>query len=159
MQGIHLKVKVYPLRILWAGPSCAVRAGRNPLHASALPGDRLSSPPRQVQALIYLQLSIGGQATIFVARTRSFFFSQAPGRPLLLSFVFAQIVSTLLTVYVRGFLNPLIGLGMNCGTGEALAKASLPYSRRPRLVCVIRRHPGSGLPVHPRHTLHCVALV
>jgi len=75
----------------------------------------------QVQALIYLQLSIGGQATIFVARTRSFFFSQAPGRPLAVSFVFAQIVSTLLCVYVQGFLNPLIGLGMDCGDEQHLA--------------------------------------
>lgn len=68
----------------------------------------------QVQALIYLQLSIGGQATIFVARTSGLFFTQAPGVPLLFAFIFAQIVSTVLTVYVTSGLSPMIGLGMDC---------------------------------------------
>ena len=45
----------------------------------------------QVQALIYLQLSIGGQATIFVARTTSYFFTEAPGCPLFMAFIFAQV--------------------------------------------------------------------
>ena len=68
----------------------------------------------QVQALIYLQLSIGGQATIFVARTTSFFFTETPGCPLMTAFIFAQVVSTVLTVFVTSGLSPMIGLGMNC---------------------------------------------
>lgn len=68
----------------------------------------------QVQALIYLQLSIGGQATIFVARTASYCFSETPGLPLLAAFIFAQVVSTLLTVFVTSGLSPMIGLGMDC---------------------------------------------
>ena len=71
----------------------------------------------QVQALIYLQLSIGGQATIFVARTASYCFSETPGLPLLAAFVFAQVVSTLLTVFVTSGLSPMIGLGMDCTGG------------------------------------------
>eukprot|EP00908_Phaeocystis_cordata_P009227 Transcript_1997.p1 GENE.Transcript_1997~~Transcript_1997.p1 ORF type:complete len:708 (+),score=375.01 Transcript_1997:1080-3203(+) len=66
----------------------------------------------QVKAYIYLQLSIGGQATIFVARTRGFFFSQPPGAPLACAFAVAQTVSTLLTVYVGPGLQPMEGLGV-----------------------------------------------
>ena len=66
----------------------------------------------QTQALIYLQLSISGQATIFVARTRSFFFTQPPGAPLACAFVVAQTISTLLTVYVSAGLEPMEGLGV-----------------------------------------------
>ena len=68
----------------------------------------------QVQALIYLQLSIGGQATIFAARTRSFFFMQRPGTALMIAFVVAQTVSTFVVIYSGGNLSPMIGLGMNC---------------------------------------------
>ena len=68
----------------------------------------------QIQALIYLQLSIGGQATIFVARTKSFFFSEMPGTLLFCAFWLAQLASTLICVYVTSGLSPMIGLGMNC---------------------------------------------
>lgn len=71
----------------------------------------------QVQALIYLQLSLSGQLTVFSARTRGWFFSRAPGRPLVLAFFVAQLCSTILAVYPLGELQPMLGLACSGSNG------------------------------------------
>jgi H+-transporting ATPase len=71
----------------------------------------------QVQALIYLQLSLSGQLTVFSARTRSWFFTRAPGRPLVIAFFIAQVASTLLAVYPLGELQPMLGLACSGADG------------------------------------------
>ena len=80
----------------------------------------------QVQALIYLQLSIGGQATIFVARTRSFFFTQRPGALLFTAFCVAQTISTLICVFLGYQLSPMIGLGMKCDLTQVDPVSGIP---------------------------------
>ncbi len=51
-----------------------------------------------IQSLIYLKLSVAGQLTIFVTRTRGPFWSIPPARPLLAATAGAQTVATLIAV-------------------------------------------------------------
>jgi H+-transporting ATPase len=83
----------------------------------------------QVQALIYLQLSLSGQLTVFSARTRGWFFSRMPGMPLVFAFVAAQTCSTLLAIYPLGELQPMLGLACSGPDGECKPPA---YSINPR---------------------------
>jgi H+-transporting ATPase len=52
-----------------------------------------------IQSLIYLKLSVAGQLTIFLTRTRGPFWSIRPGRLLLSAVVVAQTIATLVAVY------------------------------------------------------------
>lgn len=52
-----------------------------------------------IRTLIYLKLSVSGHLTIFVARTRSPFWSSRPSPVLFWAVVATQIVATLITVY------------------------------------------------------------
>lgn len=59
-----------------------------------------------IRTMIYLNLSIGGHLTVFVARTRGPFWSVKPARILLFAVIGTQVIATLIAVY--GFLmNPL----------------------------------------------------
>jgi H+-transporting ATPase len=60
-----------------------------------------------VRTLVYLNLSIGGHLTVFVARTRGRFWSTKPATILLLAVIGTQIVATLIAVY--GFLMTPLG--------------------------------------------------
>ncbi len=60
-----------------------------------------------VQTLVYLNLSVGGHLTLFVARTRRRFWSITPSWILLVAVVGTQIIATLIAVY--GFLMAPIG--------------------------------------------------
>ena len=60
-----------------------------------------------LQSFMYLQLSVAGHLTIFIARTRGHFWSYPPGKLLVGAVVGTQIVATLIAVY--GFLIPPIG--------------------------------------------------
>jgi H+-transporting ATPase len=60
-----------------------------------------------VRTLVYLNLSIGGHLTVFVARTRGRFWSAKPARILLLAVIGTQIVATFIAVY--GFLMTPLG--------------------------------------------------
>ena len=62
-----------------------------------------------IQSLMYLKLSVAGQLTIFLTRTRGPFWSIAPGRPLLIAVICAQSIATLVTVY--GIFMAPIGWG------------------------------------------------
>jgi len=49
--------------------------------------------------VVYHVLSVGGQLTVFVARTKHSFWSRRPGYTLLTACVFAQVCATFLSVY------------------------------------------------------------
>lgn len=63
----------------------------------------------QIKSLIFFALSLGGQSTVFAARTRSFFFSRRPGKLLASAYLFAQIVSLILSLVwpLGGGLEPV----------------------------------------------------
>lgn len=60
-----------------------------------------------LQSFIYLKLSLAGQLTVFVARTRGHFWSVRPSLPLLVAVIATQTVATFIVVY--GFLLPAMG--------------------------------------------------
>jgi H+-transporting ATPase len=60
-----------------------------------------------LRTLVYLNLSIGGHLTLFVARTRGQFWTISPARILLAAVVGTQIVATFIAVY--GFLMTPLG--------------------------------------------------
>lgn len=60
-----------------------------------------------LQSFIYLKLSLAGQLTVFVARTRSHFWTVKPSRSLLLAVIVTQVTATFIVVY--GFLLPAMG--------------------------------------------------
>ncbi len=60
-----------------------------------------------LQSFIYLKLSVAGQLTVFVARTKGHFWTVKPAKPLLIAVILTQTVATLITVY--GFLLPAMG--------------------------------------------------
>jgi H+-transporting ATPase len=55
-----------------------------------------------IQTLMYLKLSVAGQLTIYITRTRGPFWTIKPARILLLATGFAQTVATLIAVYGLG---------------------------------------------------------
>jgi H+-transporting ATPase len=60
-----------------------------------------------IMTMIYLNLSIGGHLTVFVARTRGPFWSVKPARILLLAVIGTQVIATFIAVY--GFLMTPLG--------------------------------------------------
>lgn len=70
-------------------------------------GDRVFHLDRpHIQTLMYLMLSVAGQMTIFLTRTRGHFWSIRPSRILLLAVFSAQILAILISVYGI-FMEPL----------------------------------------------------
>jgi H+-transporting ATPase len=62
-----------------------------------------------LQSFIYLKLSVAGQLTVFVARTKGHFWSVRPARQLLAAVIGTQSIAVLITVY--GILLPAMGWG------------------------------------------------
>ncbi|MHC1631111.1 MAG: plasma-membrane proton-efflux P-type ATPase [Methanotrichaceae archaeon] len=60
-----------------------------------------------IQSFIYLKLSVAGQMTLLVARTRGPFWTVKPAKTLLLAIACTQIIATLIVVY--GIILPPIG--------------------------------------------------
>ena len=60
-----------------------------------------------LQSFIYLKLSVAGHLTVFVARTKSHFWSIKPALPLFLAVIITQTIATFIVVY--GFLMPAMG--------------------------------------------------
>ncbi len=60
-----------------------------------------------LQSFIYLKLSVAGHMTLFVTRTRGYFWSKRPATALLLATIGTQIIATLIVVY--GIILPPIG--------------------------------------------------
>ncbi|KAL0847000.1 hypothetical protein Bca101_020246 [Brassica carinata] len=69
----------------------------------------------ELMAALYLQVSIISQALIFVTRSRSWSFVERPGFLLLIAFVIAQLVATLIAVYANWGFARILG----CGWGWA----------------------------------------
>jgi len=67
--------------------------------------------------LIYLQVSIGGLATIFICRSRSFSFMEKPGLLVIAAFVVAQVIASVIGAY--GLPNQFENFG-GCGWGYVL---------------------------------------
>ena len=49
--------------------------------------------------VVYQVLSVGGQLTVFIARTKHSFWSRRPGWTLFTACIFAQVVATFISVY------------------------------------------------------------
>lgn len=65
----------------------------------------------ELNAALYLQVSIISQALIFVTRSRSFSYLERPGLMLLGAFVIAQLVATLIAVYANWGFARIHGIG------------------------------------------------
>jgi len=75
----------------------------------------------ELRGLIYLYVSISGQATIFVTRSRRFSYTDRPAYILLAAFVIAQLAATFIGVYgFRGYPNNGVTDFSGCGWGFAL---------------------------------------
>ncbi|XP_050225796.1 ATPase 4, plasma membrane-type [Mercurialis annua] len=66
---------------------------------------------RKLASAIYLQVSIVSQALIFVTRSRSWSFVERPGILLMVAFVIAQLVATLIAVYANWSFAAIEGIG------------------------------------------------
>ncbi|XP_051114076.1 plasma membrane ATPase 4-like [Andrographis paniculata] len=65
----------------------------------------------EMNAALYLQVSIISQALIFVTRSRSWSFVERPGMLLLSAFLIAQLVATLIAVYAHWGFAKMSGIG------------------------------------------------
>ncbi|XP_010928676.1 plasma membrane ATPase [Elaeis guineensis] len=65
----------------------------------------------EMMAALYLQVSIVSQALIFVTRSRSWCFVERPGLLLVIAFVVAQLVATLIAVYADWGFARIKGIG------------------------------------------------
>ncbi|KAF6174973.1 hypothetical protein GIB67_026461 [Kingdonia uniflora] len=71
----------------------------------------LSSNSEEISSAIYLQISIISQALIFVTRSQSWSFMERPGALLMMAFVVAQLVATLIAVYAHISFASIQGIG------------------------------------------------
>ncbi|RCV22167.1 hypothetical protein SEVIR_4G207700v4 [Setaria viridis] len=69
----------------------------------------------ELMAAVYLQVSIISQALIFVTRARSWFFVERPGLLLVVAFLAAQLVATLIAVYAHWPFARIKGIGWGWG--------------------------------------------
>jgi H+-transporting ATPase len=67
----------------------------------------LNLTPEVLQSFMYLKLSVAGHLTVFMARTKSHFWTVKPAKQLLLAVILTQLTATLITVY--GVLLPAMG--------------------------------------------------
>ncbi|KAE8735686.1 Plasma membrane ATPase 4 [Hibiscus syriacus] len=65
----------------------------------------------ELTASVYLQVSIVSQALIFVTRSRSWSFSERPGFLLVIAFLLAQLVATVIAVYANWEFARIKGVG------------------------------------------------
>ncbi|KAF8084812.1 hypothetical protein N665_0699s0025 [Sinapis alba] len=65
----------------------------------------------ELMGAVYLQVSIISQALIFVTRSRSWSFVERPGALLMIAFVVAQLVATLIAVYANWEFAKVRGIG------------------------------------------------
>ncbi|KAJ7945959.1 Plasma membrane ATPase [Quillaja saponaria] len=66
---------------------------------------------RKLASAVYLQVSIISQALIFVTRSRSWSFVERPGLLLVVAFVIAQLIATLIAVYANWSFAAIEGIG------------------------------------------------
>jgi len=73
----------------------------------------------ELMTVIYQCLSVGGQLTVYIARTKHSFWSRRPGWTLLSASVFAQVCATLLCVYWPVSFKIDSYVGIDVGPGGA----------------------------------------
>ncbi|KAG5234079.1 ATPase 11, plasma membrane-type [Salix suchowensis] len=66
---------------------------------------------RKLASAIYLQVSTISQALIFVTRSRSWSFVERPGLLLVVAFIIAQLIATLIAVYANWSFAAIEGIG------------------------------------------------
>lgn len=92
-------------------------------HDKKLPGPAVLHKDKVMRGLIYMQVSISGQALIFVTRTagiNTWFFADKPSNVLLGAFVFAQVVASLLGAFgMRGYPGSRTGM-LGCKGGYTI---------------------------------------
>ncbi|XVF16569.1 hypothetical protein REPUB_Repub10bG0043300 [Reevesia pubescens] len=66
---------------------------------------------RKLASAIYLQVSVISQALIFVTRARSWSFVERPGLLLVIAFIVAQLIATLIAVYANWSFAAIEGIG------------------------------------------------
>ncbi|KAB1218263.1 ATPase 10, plasma membrane-type [Morella rubra] len=71
----------------------------------------LASNSEEVSSAIYLQVSIISQALIFVTRSQGWSFLERPGILLMIAFVVAQLVATIIAVYAEISFASISGIG------------------------------------------------
>ncbi|XP_041015155.1 ATPase 10, plasma membrane-type-like [Juglans microcarpa x Juglans regia] len=71
----------------------------------------LSSNTEEVSSAVYLQVSIISQALIFVTRSQGWSFLERPGTLLMIAFVVAQLVATVIAVYANISFASISGIG------------------------------------------------
>jgi len=71
----------------------------------------------ELMTIIYLALSVGGQLTVFVSRTRHSFWSRRPGYALTIACIGAQLCATLISVYLPYTfkIDSYVGIPLNGG--------------------------------------------
>jgi H+-transporting ATPase len=74
---------------------------------------RLSRDPNEwtLHSIIYMQVSISGQALIFSTRSQSFWFMERPSNLLMIAFCLAQLAATLIGVYANWGFTHIRGAG------------------------------------------------
>lgn len=71
----------------------------------------IASNSEEVSSAVYLQVSIISQALIFVTRSQGWSFLERPGTLLMIAFVVAQLVATLIAVYATISFAAISGIG------------------------------------------------
>ncbi|KAM5579736.1 hypothetical protein ABKV19_009489 [Rosa sericea] len=71
----------------------------------------ISDNSEEVSSAVYLQVSIISQALIFVTRSQGWSFLERPGALLMIAFVVAQLVATLIAVYAKISFAYISGIG------------------------------------------------
>jgi len=75
----------------------------------------------EIRGLLYIFISVSGQATIFVTRTRGFSYMDRPANILLFAFCLAQTIATFIGVYgLRGYPHNGVQDFRGCGWGYAV---------------------------------------
>ncbi len=106
-----------------------------------------------IQSLVYLSLSVSGQATIFVTRTKGPFWTRpAPAKPLLIAVLVAQLIATCVTGFGIG-MTPL-GWGL-VGFVWAYAAVCFLVEDRVKLLTLgwLERHPKAVAPEGSRRSM------
>ena len=65
----------------------------------------------QLHSIIYLQVSISGQALIFSTRSKRFWFTSTPSLLLICAFIIAQFIATIISVYADWGFTQVEGVG------------------------------------------------
>ncbi|XP_010537896.1 PREDICTED: ATPase 9, plasma membrane-type [Tarenaya hassleriana] len=71
----------------------------------------ISKKEHELTAAIYLQVSIVSQALIFVTRSRSWSYIERPGLLLVIAFLIAQLIATIIAVYANWDFARIKGIG------------------------------------------------